>query len=159
MYLQLGARPDPTLSLRDPLLHLGLHPELAHQARAFHHHVPRTPGLTLLKIFFFFFVASISECLFPIFCIYLSLSCLQEMVIVSFFLNIFWLTFPSLFSCLLSWSVVSWEEFFNSQVHPTVSVQDPVSGAFLTPGSEIGFFRVPDLGSGVLNDNFWGKKL
>jgi hypothetical protein len=42
---------------------------------------------------------------------------------------------------------------------------DPGSGAFLTPGSGIGFFRIPDLGSWIpnpyfweLSDNVWGKK-
>ncbi len=45
------------------------------------------------------------------------------------------------------------------------SVADPGSGAFLTPGSGMGFFRIPDLGSRIpnpyflkLNDNFLDKK-
>ncbi len=153
MCSQLGARPDPALSLRDPLLHLGLHPELAHQARAFHHHVPRTPGLTPLKIFFFFFVASTSECRFPFFFIYLFF-CLQQMFIVSFFKISFGLPFHRYFR-VYHLGPFSWKEFFS-----TVSVQDPGSGAFLTPGYGIGFSesRIADLGSRELNDNFWGKK-
>jgi hypothetical protein len=45
------------------------------------------------------------------------------------------------------------------------SVADPVSGAFLTPGSGTGFFQIPDPGSRITNpyfrelsDNFVGKK-
>ncbi len=49
----------------------------------------------------------------------------------------------------------------------SVADPDPGSGAFLTPGpgSGIGFFRIPDLGSRIpnsyfceLSDNFLGKK-
>ncbi len=47
-----------------------------------------------------------------------------------------------------------------------IQIQDPGSGAFLTPGSGIGFFRTPDLGSPIPNPfleslvtiNFLGKK-
>jgi hypothetical protein len=46
-----------------------------------------------------------------------------------------------------------------------IRIRDPGSGAFLTPGSGIGFFRIPDLGSRIPNpyfweliDNFLGKK-
>jgi hypothetical protein len=39
----------------------------------------------------------------------------------------------------------------------SVADPDPGSGALLTPGSGIGFFRIPDLGS-RLSDNFFGKK-
>ncbi len=51
----------------------------------------------------------------------------------------------------------------------SVAYPDPGSGAFLTPGSGVGFFRIPDLGSRIsnagsqthiweLSDNFLGKK-
>ncbi len=47
----------------------------------------------------------------------------------------------------------------------SVADPDPGSGAFLTPGSRIGFFPDPDLGSRIpnpyfweLSDNFLGKK-
>jgi hypothetical protein len=48
-----------------------------------------------------------------------------------------------------------------------IRIRDPGSGAFwpLDPGSGIGFFRIPDLGSRIprpyfseLFDNFFGKK-
>jgi hypothetical protein len=81
--------------------------------------------------------------------IYLSRFCLQQMVIVSFFKIIFWFTCPSLFSFIRSWSVLTGKNslILKKQGHLTVSVQDPVSGAFLTPGSEIGFSgsRISDL--------------
>ncbi len=37
----------------------------------------------------------------------------------------------------------------------SVADQEPGSGAFLTPGSGIGFFRIPDLGSRIPNPYFW----
>jgi hypothetical protein len=36
----------------------------------------------------------------------------------------------------------------------SVADPDPGSGAFLTPGSGIGFFRIPDLGSRIPNPYF-----
>ncbi len=37
----------------------------------------------------------------------------------------------------------------------SVADPDPGSSAFLTPGSGIGFFRIPGLGSRILNPYFW----
>ena len=44
-----------------------------------------------------------------------------------------------------------------STLYSSVADPDPGSGAFLTPrpGSGIGFFRVPDLGSRIRNPYFW----
>ncbi len=36
----------------------------------------------------------------------------------------------------------------------SVADPDPGSGAFLTPGSGIGFFRIPELGSRISNSYF-----
>jgi hypothetical protein len=36
-----------------------------------------------------------------------------------------------------------------SMLRNSVADPDPGSGAFLTPGSGIGFFRIPDLGSQI----------
>jgi hypothetical protein len=54
-------------------------------------------------------------------------------------------------------------KFFLDQT--SVADPDPGSGAFLTPGSGMGFFRIPDLGSRIPRpyfeeffDNFFGKK-
>ncbi len=56
-------------------------------------------------------------------------------------------------------------KFANLILFGSVADPDPGSGAFLTPGTGMGFFRIPDLGSRIprpyfeeLFDKFFGKK-
>ncbi len=75
-----------------------------------------------------------SHCPFPIFCIYLSLFCLQQMVVVSFFKYL--LVYLSFFIFVSTISVRSRGKnslILRKQVYPTVTVQDPGSGAFFWP--------------------------
>ncbi len=43
----------------------------------------------------------------------------------------------------------------STTLRSSVADPDPGSGAFLTPGSGIGFFWIPDLGSWIPNPYFW----